>query len=401
MSIKSTQTYALFILFPVEDFLCRLYNRSNSQPAPLTKDQPEKENAMRVLALNSSARSRQESYTVKMLTPLVEGMREAGADVEVVNLREKKIRNCIGCFTCWTKTPGQCIHKDDMTLELFPKLLASDMVIYASPLFYHTINATMAAFMERTLPAAFPFFEQGEDGKTFHPARYKVPASVLLSVCGFPEAAEFEPMLEFFRSTRHKDAKPIAAICRAGANLLSSPMLEKKVNDVLAATKQAGRELVKTMKIAPETMARITQSLGDVKSFGKMGNIYWNTCIAEKVTPKEFDDKKMVPRPQTLDDFMFLFPFGLNARAAGDKKIQLQMRFSGDVDDACYFTIENGRVETKQGACEKPDLTIDTPFKVWMDIITRKADGAQMFAQQKYKVQGDLTLMMQLFQREQ
>lgn len=69
-----------------------------------------KEDAMKVLALNSSPRSDAESYTFTMLHHLVDGMREAGAAVEVVNLHEKKIRNCIGCFTCWTKTPGQCIH---------------------------------------------------------------------------------------------------------------------------------------------------------------------------------------------------------------------------------------------------------------------------------------------------
>ena len=352
---------------------------------------------MKVLALNSGPRSDAESYTVMMLKALIEGMREAGADVEVINLSEKKIRNCIGCFTCWTKTPGKCLHKDDMTGDLYPKFLASDLVIYATPLYFHTINAAMAAFMERTLPASLPFFEEGEDGATFHPMRHKVPASVLLSVCGFPEMTEFDAMLEFFRRTRHKNSRPVAAICRAGASLLSAPQLAAKVKDILNATRQAGRELVKTMKIEPETLERITQPLGNAKTFGKMGNIYWKTCIAEGVTPKEFDDKKMIPRPQSLEDFMFLFPYGLNADAAGDKKVSLQINFSGELNESCHFTIEKGRVDAKQGTCEKPDLTIDTPFNLWMDIISRKADGQKMFLEQKYKMQGDLTLMMRLF----
>ena len=72
---------------------------------------------MKVLALNSSPRGGGQSKTEMMLTPLVEGMRDAGAEVEVANLREKKIKNCIGCFTCWTKTPGECVHKDDITLS--------------------------------------------------------------------------------------------------------------------------------------------------------------------------------------------------------------------------------------------------------------------------------------------
>ena len=355
---------------------------------------------MKVLALNSGPRSGGDSYTTMMLKPLVEGMSEAGADVEVVNLREKSIRNCIGCFTCWTKTPGKCVHKDDMTNELFPKWLASDLVVYATPLYFHTINAAMSAFWERTLPAALPFFEQSDGGKTFHPLRTKVPARVLLLVCGFPEASEFDALLEFLIRTRHKDSNAVAAICRAGASLLTSPFLQDKANDVLDATTQAGRELVKLMKITPETMARITQPLGDVQSFAKMGNIYWKTCIAEGVTPKEFKDKNMVPRPDSLESFMFLCPFGLNAKAVGDRKVILQFKFSGEVDDSCYFTLEKGNVSAKPGTCEKPDLTIDTPFHVWMDIMTRKADGGKMFMEQKYKVQGDLSLMMQLFRSD-
>lgn len=355
---------------------------------------------MKVLALNSSPRSSSESYTVMMLNPLIEGMREAGADVEVVNLREKKIKNCIGCVTCWTKTPGKCVQKDDMTLELFPKWMACDLVVYASPLYVHTINAAMGTFMERLLPAFLPYVEQGDNGKMFHPVRNRIPASVLLTVCGFPEASEFDPMLEFFNRTRDKDSNIVAAICRAGSALLSSPFYQSEVNDILDATRQAGRELIESMKIAPETMARITQPLGDVQSFVNIGNIFLKTCIAEKVTPKEFADRNMVPRPESLEEFMTIFPFGLNADAAGDRRVQLQINFSGDINDSCYFNVEKGGVEAKQGSCEKPDLTIDTPFNIWMDIITRKADGAQMFVQQKYKVGGDMSLMMQLFRRE-
>ena len=354
---------------------------------------------MKVFALNSSPRTGGESYTVMMLNPLLEGMREAGADVEVVNLRAKKIKNCIGCFTCWTKTPGRCVHKDDMTKELFPKWLASDLVVYATPLYFHTINAAMSAFWERTLPVLLPFFEQDDNGNSFHPTRNKVPASVLLSVCGFPEASEFNALSEFLIRTRHKDSNAVAAICRAGASLLTSPFLQDKANDILDATKQAGRELIKSMKINPDTMARITQPLGNIQSFAKMGNIYWKTCIDEGVTPKEFNDKNMVPRPASMEDFMFIFPFGLNAKAVGNRKVVLQFKFSGDVDDSCYFTISKGKISAKPGVGDKPDLTIETPFHVWMDVMTRKADGAQMLMEQKYKVHGDLTLMMQLFQR--
>jgi len=53
----------------------------------------------KVLGLNSSARSGGESKTDLMLTHLVYGMKEAGANAETVNLREKNIKNCVGCFS--------------------------------------------------------------------------------------------------------------------------------------------------------------------------------------------------------------------------------------------------------------------------------------------------------------
>lgn len=355
---------------------------------------------MKVLAINSSPRSAKESYTVKMLNFLIEGMREEGADVEVVNLREKKIRYCIGCFTCWTKTPGRCVHKDDMSRELFPKWLAADLVVYATPLYYHTINAALSTFMERTLPVLMPFFEKGSNGKTRHPLRHKAPPSVLLTVCGFPEASEFDALKDFFARTQHEDSKGIAIIGRAGASLLASPALERKANDVLDATRQAGRELIRSLEIMPETMQRMTQPLGDVESFARMGNMFWRTCIDEEVTPKQFDERNMVPRPRTLDDFMMILTYGLNAGMVTGRKVLLQFKFSGAVNDACYFAVADGRVDPVAGTCDNPDLIIETPFDLWMDIMTRKADGAQMLMENKYRVQGDLALMLQLFKTE-
>ena len=128
---------------------------------------------MKVLAINSSLRKGGESRTEMMMNHLVEGMRETGAEVEVVHLREKKIRYCIGCYTCMTKTPGKCSLKDDMTNELFPKWLESDLVVYATPLFHHTVNAPMKAFIERTFPICEPFLEQDESGRWVHPLRHK------------------------------------------------------------------------------------------------------------------------------------------------------------------------------------------------------------------------------------
>lgn len=235
---------------------------------------------MKVLVLNSSPRSGDQSKTALMLNCLVKGMRDAGAKVEQVALREKKVNNCIGCYTCWTKTPGTCIHKDDMTKELFPKWRKSDLVVYATPLYNYAMTATLKAFIERTLPSNQPFFEINE-GRMFHPLRYKVPAVVILSVSGMPDEGHFGALSAHVRYLYASPGRRLVAeIYRPAAEAMTSPLLKDKVDDILDATTQAGRELVRSMKVSPETLERITQPLVAAQDFVEVANEMWKSRIS-------------------------------------------------------------------------------------------------------------------------
>ena len=323
---------------------------------------------MKILALNSSPRTGGQSKTELMLNHLVNGMQEAGAEVKVVNLHEKKINYCIGCFSCWTKTPGKCLHKDDMTKELFPKWLESDLAVE----------------------------QQGD--RSVHPLRHTPPDAVVLSVAGFIEMSVFDLLSQYVQFLFGRHDKLLAEIYRPGAESLSRDANKKKA--VLAATVQAGRELVNSKKVSAETLNIIQQPIVDFETFALFGNTFWKTCIAEGVTPKEFVAKNMVPRPDSLKSFMVIFPIGMNRDAVGQEKKILQFHFSGDVTDSCHFIIEKDNVSAERKRKENPDITIDTPFELWMDIMTGKADGQQMFMEQKYTVAGDLELMIQLFKKE-
>ena len=355
-----------------------------------------KENTKKVLALNSSPRSEGQSKTGIMLNRLVLGMRDAGAEVEVVDLRKKTIRNCTGCFTCWTKTPGLCIHKDDMSSELFPKFIESDLVVYATPLYHFTVNATMKTFIERTLPILQPFFEESGEA-TKHPLRHEFPKSVVLSVAGFPEMSAFDQLSSWARFIFGKSDSLVAEIYRPAAESMTMPFFKDKAEQILEATRKAGQEIVESMKVSEETLAVVTQDvIVDKDSFRKMGNLFWKSCISEGMTPKEFQEKGRIPRPDSVETFMMVLPLAFNPAGAGDTRAVLQFNFSGDVQGSCHFRIENGTISAVHDSAESPDLTIDSPFALWMDIMTGKADGQQMFMAQRYKVQGDLSLLMRM-----
>lgn len=348
---------------------------------------------MKVLALNSSPRADGQSKTEMLLNHLVQGMSDAGAEVEVVSLRKKKIRYCSGCFTCWTKTPGQCIHKDDMSRELFPKWLASDLVIYAAPLYHFHLNAQMKAFIERTLPALQPFFEY-EEGRTTHPLRHDFPKAVILSVAGFPEMEVFDQLSTWARFVFGREDKLVAEIYRPAAESL--PRAGAKAEEIFSGFRRAGREIVEQGNISPETLAVITREIGKNRDqFAALGNAYWKTCIAEGVTPKEFDERKMIPRPDSLETFLMIMSLGFQAEAAREVEALIQFFFSGEVSGACYFQIDKGELTTALGEAKNPNLIIRTPFEVWMDILTGKADGQRLFLEGKYKVGGDPSLLLQ------
>lgn len=56
-------------------------------------------------------------------------------EVKWIDLSALNISNCVGCFGCWTKTPGRCVIRDDAT-RVYPLIAASDSVLYVSRIKY-------------------------------------------------------------------------------------------------------------------------------------------------------------------------------------------------------------------------------------------------------------------------
>ena len=343
---------------------------------------------MNVLALNSSPRSSGQSKTELLLSHLVEGMRTAGAEVEVISLRQKRINHCTGCFTCWTKTPGVCIHKDEMALELFPKWLNSDMIVYASPLYHFMVNARMKTFIERTLPALMPFLEPTGDHTT-HPVRHQLPKVVVLSVAGFPEDSVFDA-LSFWAKTVFKKGL-LAELYRPAAESLVNSTAK---DDVLNAFEQAGKELVMQKAVSMETMQRIKQPVADAAQVRALANSFWQTMTTEGLSPEEADTKGIVPRPNSMEAMMYMLSLGFNPQKAVGKKGVLQFRFTGEVPGDFYLVIDEKGCTPHIGRAEKADCTVDSPFEVWADIIQGKAEGGQMFMTGRYTAKGNFSFLM-------
>ena len=90
---------------------------------------------------------------------------------------------------------------------------------------------------------------------------------------------------------------------------------------------------------------------------------------------------------------LVLMKIGFNPESAGDANVIIQNDFTGRVEGSCHFIILNGTVQTRDGKSKNPDLVIKSPFDVWIDIVTGKADGAEMIMEGKYQVEGNTDLI--------
>jgi len=116
---------------------------------------------MRILILQGSPRKNGNTETVCHL--LSETLARNGASVESLRLAEMTIGGCQECFSCQRDParPG-CAIEDDMGL-VYEKVLSSDGVIVATPVFCWCMSAQMRLVMDRFY--AFCKFGHTKDGR--------------------------------------------------------------------------------------------------------------------------------------------------------------------------------------------------------------------------------------------
>lgn len=87
-----------------------------------------------------------------------------------LTLRELEAGYCTGCWSCWVKTPGECIFKDD-SHEVCRAMINSDFVLFASPVIMGYLSAVLKKFMDKMLPLLHPY-ETVVQGEAHHRHRY-------------------------------------------------------------------------------------------------------------------------------------------------------------------------------------------------------------------------------------
>ena len=108
---------------------------------------------MSILVLNGSPRPK--GSTKQMVDAFREGAESAGHKVDVIDVCRKKIAGCLACEYCHTKGNGVCVQKDDMQ-EVYSLLGEADMLVIASPIYYHGVSGQLKCALDRFYSAAYP-----------------------------------------------------------------------------------------------------------------------------------------------------------------------------------------------------------------------------------------------------
>lgn len=108
---------------------------------------------MKILVLNGSPRPN--GSTKAIAEAFKQGAQSAGHTVDIVDVARKNIKGCLACEYCHTKGHGECIQKDEMQ-EVYDLLKEAEMLVIASPIYYHNLTGQLKCTLDRFYAAAYP-----------------------------------------------------------------------------------------------------------------------------------------------------------------------------------------------------------------------------------------------------
>lgn len=146
---------------------------------------------LKILILNGNPKADYEEFDL-YLNDLRHSLETKKCETKLVLLRNFQLHDCIGCYTCWLKTPGICCFNDGMD-EILKDYLAADIVVSASPVIVNFVSALLKRVNDRMLPTIHPFLQLKED-RMGHVLRYShYPKTALL--IDRPESSRFIEMV--------------------------------------------------------------------------------------------------------------------------------------------------------------------------------------------------------------
>ena len=396
-------------------------------PSVPAENAVKKENSMsdrfKVIIVNGSPHGAlgNTSLMVEMITS---GLTGEGIGFEQIMLTERNIRYCIGCGACIEKS--RCWQQDDHD-EIVEKLLAADGIILASPVYFSHVTAQMKTFIDRSLRFGHKIRRTGKPG---------LAVSVSAGKAETQTAHYLERTLSIFGGF---SVGTLTAMATSPGGFLGKEFVEARAKDL---AHDLGRA-IKEKRQYPATDEDLSYYLfmkelvTREKDFMRDDYSYWQekgllngfeNYVGQHFTPPGFDPEvrkawlqdiireanagnagkapghPAAPSPQpaavpdfkTCRDLIEAMPRVFRAGAAGGMSATYQFVITGSEDFTARLEISGGRCEFHDGPATNPDVTITSPAEVWLAVSRGEMDGQTAFMSGKYKVQGNMALLLKM-----
>jgi multimeric flavodoxin WrbA/putative sterol carrier protein len=384
---------------------------------------------LRVVAINGSPHG-VIGNTNQMLRMIAGTLSREGIGLEEVSLADRNIEYCIGCAVCLEK--GKCWRPDDYS-EVVNKILAADGIILASPVYFGHVTAQMKTFIDRSLSYGHK------------PRRTWKPGLAISVSAGRGETETAHYLARSLGIYGTFSIGTFTAIATNPGTFLGKEHVEARAQDL-------GHDLARAIKEKrqyPATDEGLASYLfmkelvnrekdfmcDDYQYWQKTGLLegfeaYTNQLFASSNYDPEFrkewlkeiiqEDKAQRKGERSRDEtgkttqgsaqnivsgkisaencheLLRIMPQGFKSVVAQDLKAIYQFEITGKEEFTAHLKIENGQCTFHEGPYAKPDVVIKSPADVWLAISRGEMNGQTAFMSGKYKVEGNIGLIMKL-----
>ena len=357
--------------------------------------------------------------TSLMIEMLMSGLTSEGVNPEQVMLADKNIRYCVGCGACIEKS--RCWQQDDHD-EIVEKLLGADGIVLASPVYFSHVTAQMKAFIDRSLRFGHRLQNTWKPG-----------IAVAVSA-GRAETATAHYLARMLAIYGAFSVGTLTAMATSPGGFLGKELVEARARDLAGDLARA----IKEKRRYPATDEDLSYYLfmkelvtrekdfmrGDYSHWQERGLLDgFESYVDQRFEPPSFDpemrkawlkdlvrdanagntgktsagpDAPAAPEFTTCLELIRAMPVVFRKEAAGDVSAVYQFVVTGSEEFTAHLEIAGGVCAFHDGPHEKPDVTITTPADVWLAISKGKLDGQTAFMSGKYKVQGNMALLMKM-----
>ncbi|MGD9080281.1 MAG: NAD(P)H-dependent oxidoreductase [Desulfobacterales bacterium] len=375
-----------------------------------------------VVAVNGSPHAGT-GNTCMMIEMLRDPLAQEGFQLDVINLAECEIDYCYGCAFCLEK--GKC-WIDDHHRGIAKRLLTADGIVMASPVYVLSVTAQMKAFLDRSL------------GYGHKPRSTWKPGLAVCVSAGFGETVVGDYLADILRIYGAFAVGTLTAISAGPREFMG-------VETVTARAQDLARDLARAIK----EKRRYPATDRDLRFYHFMGNLvknhkdtamkhdykHWQThglfdgfenyiqqtthkptynpqardawvkaLIAKHNKKKKA--KKISDQPpaagrgsqaaKNCAELLQMMPLGFNPTESKGLEAIYQFEISGEENFTAHLRISKEICTYHEGPADHPNVIVKTPANVWLAISKGELDGQQAYMSGRYRVEGDLSLLMKL-----